>query len=184
MAINLNIVPKVLFMAMRMDFKKEFYLAIGDYCEVYNGTDNASKAWRKPCLALYLCNNTTGSWAFLNLVTMQSIRQTQWTKVFMTEELVAKVSTSGGVEEAISIGICAAPTTTNEDVVNKQVQPMDLVVVQPEPGPLQGNTLGVRDSGIMEEECLPLEDQGEDDSASRGGVDRPKKFAMATIQNR
>jgi hypothetical protein len=64
-AINLNVAPKVLFTGMRMDFKKEFCLAFGDYCEVYDGTDNTAKARSIPCIALYPCNNATGSWAFL-----------------------------------------------------------------------------------------------------------------------
>ena len=42
-AINLNMALKVLFTSMKSDFKKEFSLAFGDYCEVYEGTDNTSK---------------------------------------------------------------------------------------------------------------------------------------------
>jgi hypothetical protein len=74
-------------------------LAFGDYCEVYDGTDNTSRARSIPCLALYLCNNATGSWAFLSLATLQRIRRTQWTKMVMTEELTAKVNAIGGAEE-------------------------------------------------------------------------------------
>jgi hypothetical protein len=42
-------------------------LAFGDYCEVFNGTDNTSRVRSVPCVALYPCNNASGSWAFLNL---------------------------------------------------------------------------------------------------------------------
>jgi hypothetical protein len=48
---------------------------------------------------LYLCNNATGSWAFLSLATLRRIRRTQWTKMVMTEELTAKVNAIGGAEE-------------------------------------------------------------------------------------
>jgi hypothetical protein len=75
-AINLNVAPKVLFTGMRMDFKKEFCLAFGDYCKVYDGTDNTARARSIPCIALYPCNNATGSWAFWNLNSMQRIRRT------------------------------------------------------------------------------------------------------------
>jgi len=38
-AINLNVAPKVLFTGMKSDFKKEFSLAFGDYCKVYDGME-------------------------------------------------------------------------------------------------------------------------------------------------
>jgi hypothetical protein len=39
-AINQNIAPKVSFTGLHMDYKKEFSLAFGDYCKVYDGTNN------------------------------------------------------------------------------------------------------------------------------------------------
>jgi len=76
-AINLNVAPKVLFTGVKSDFKKEFSLAFGDYCEVYDGTDNTSKERSVPCIALYPCNNAAGSWAFLNLKSKQMLRRSQ-----------------------------------------------------------------------------------------------------------
>ena len=76
-AINLNMALKVLFTSMKSDFKKEFSLAFGDYCEVYDGTDNTSKERSVPCIALYPCNNAAGSWAFLNLKSKQMLRRSQ-----------------------------------------------------------------------------------------------------------
>jgi hypothetical protein len=66
-AINLNVAPKVLFTGMKSDFKKEFSLAFGDYCEVYDGTDKTLKEQSVPSIVLYPCNNAAGSWAFLNM---------------------------------------------------------------------------------------------------------------------
>jgi hypothetical protein len=41
-AINQDVALKVLFTGMHMDYKKEFSLAFGYYCEVYYGNDNTS----------------------------------------------------------------------------------------------------------------------------------------------
>jgi hypothetical protein len=51
---------------LAVDYKKEFSLAFGDYCEVYNGTNNTSWARSIPGIALHPCNNAAGSWALLN----------------------------------------------------------------------------------------------------------------------
>jgi len=72
--INQTVAPKVLFTRLRLDFWKELGLAFGDYCEVFDGTDNTSRARSVPCVALHLCNNASGSWAFFNLITRQRIK--------------------------------------------------------------------------------------------------------------
>jgi len=40
----------VLFTGLRLDFCKELGLAFGDYCEVFDGTDNTSRARSVPCV--------------------------------------------------------------------------------------------------------------------------------------
>jgi hypothetical protein len=64
-AISQNVCPRVLFTGMRVDYRKELSLAFGDYCEVFDGTDNTSKQRSVPCIVLYPCCNATGSWFFL-----------------------------------------------------------------------------------------------------------------------
>jgi hypothetical protein len=81
MALNVNVCPKVLFTGLRVNYKKELSLAFGYYVEVYDGTDNTVCTCSVPCIALYPCNNMTGSWAFLNLSTEQYIRCSQWQKM-------------------------------------------------------------------------------------------------------
>jgi hypothetical protein len=75
-ALNQNVCPKVLFTGM--NYKKELELAFGDYCEVYDGTDNTSASRSIPCIALFPCNNSTGSWEFMNLMTKQRVRRSNW----------------------------------------------------------------------------------------------------------
>jgi hypothetical protein len=96
--INLNVAPKVLFTGMKSDFKKEFSLAFGDYCEVYDGTDNTSRERSVPCIALYPCNNAAGSWAFLNLKSKQLLRRSQWIKMVTNEEILRQMNAYNGLE--------------------------------------------------------------------------------------
>jgi hypothetical protein len=85
MAINQNVAPRILFTGLKPDFKKEMGLCFGDYCEVFDGLDNASKSRTIPCLVLYPCGNAMGSWVFYNLVNKVRMRQSQWKKMQTTD---------------------------------------------------------------------------------------------------
>lgn len=76
-AINQSVAPRVLFTGMRVDYRKELCLHFGEYCEVYDVTDNTSKSQSVPCIALYPCNNAVGSWLLMNLVTKKLIQRLQ-----------------------------------------------------------------------------------------------------------
>jgi len=89
-AINSNVCPKVLFTCIKVNYKKELSLAFGDYCEVYDGTDNTSPSQSIPCIALYPNNNSTGSWSFMNLQTKQRVRCSHW-KPMVTTALIIDV---------------------------------------------------------------------------------------------
>ena len=49
-AINCNTCPKVLFTGSKINYKRELALAFGDYCEVYDGTDNTLASRSIPCI--------------------------------------------------------------------------------------------------------------------------------------
>jgi hypothetical protein len=87
-ALNENVCPKVLFTGVKVNYKKELELAFGDYCEVYNGTDNTSASRSVPCIALYPANNSTGSWEFMNLTTKTRVKRSQWKAMVMTELII------------------------------------------------------------------------------------------------
>jgi hypothetical protein len=80
--------PLYLFTGAKINFRKQLTLAFGDYCEVYDGTDNTSKSRTVPCIALYPCNNATGSWEFVNLKTNQRIRRSNWKKMVTTDLII------------------------------------------------------------------------------------------------
>jgi hypothetical protein len=92
-AVNCDVCPKVLFTGLKVNYKKELELGFGDYCEVYDGTDNTSKSRTSPCIALCPSNNATGSWEFLSLTTNKCIQCTQWQKM-MTSEVIINMMNS------------------------------------------------------------------------------------------
>jgi hypothetical protein len=53
MAINRCVAPRLLFMGLKADYSKEMELSFGDYCEVYNWTNNTSRSHTIPCVMLY-----------------------------------------------------------------------------------------------------------------------------------
>jgi hypothetical protein len=91
-AINQNVCPRVLFIGLRVDFYKELSLAFGDYCEVFDGSDNMSKSRSVPCIALYPCSNVTGSWNFYKLLSKTRIRRLIWKKMITTDSFVEKMN--------------------------------------------------------------------------------------------
>jgi len=86
-AINQNVCPKVLFTGMKVNYKRELSLAFGDYCEVYDGTNNTSASRSIPCIALFPTNNSTGSWEFMNIKSKTRVKRSHW-KLMATTELI------------------------------------------------------------------------------------------------
>jgi hypothetical protein len=84
--------PLYLFTGSKINFKKQLTLAFGDYCEVYNGTDNTSKSRSIPCIALHPCNNATGSWEFFNLKTNLRVCRSNWKRMVTTELVINTVN--------------------------------------------------------------------------------------------
>jgi hypothetical protein len=111
-AINQNVCPRVLFTGIKVNYKKELELAFGDYVEVYDGTDNTSKARSVPCIALFPCANSTGSWEFMNLISKRRIRRSHW-KLMKTSRLI--VNTMNSFESG-------GPADDNFDLVEENVE--------------------------------------------------------------
>jgi hypothetical protein len=66
-ALVVNVCPHVKFTGVKVDFKKEFGIAFGDYIEAYNPraekeSNNILVARTEPCIALYPSENKNGSW--------------------------------------------------------------------------------------------------------------------------
>lgn len=121
-AINQNVCPKVLFTGIKVNFKKELELAFGDYCEVYDGTDNTSASRSIPCIALYPNSNSTGSWTFMNLQTKQRVRRSHW-KPMVTTELIIDVMNFFDDKKRPDVQIDVPSTTEQEIVIQEPLQP-------------------------------------------------------------
>jgi hypothetical protein len=67
-------------------------LGFGDYCEVYDGADNATKSRSLPSVALYPRCNITGSWAFYSLTSKTRIHLLQWKRMVTSAEFTEKMS--------------------------------------------------------------------------------------------
>jgi hypothetical protein len=91
-AVSQNVCARVRFTGIKPDYRKELSLGFGDYCEVYDGTDSTTRSRTVPCIALYLCCNYTGSWAFYNLISKTRIRRTHWKKMVTTPEFAEKMN--------------------------------------------------------------------------------------------
>lgn len=64
--------PKILFLGFKHDYKTEFSIGFGDYCEcpcITPTTNRATDQRTESCIALYPCNNRNGSWNFYNIST-------------------------------------------------------------------------------------------------------------------
>ncbi len=92
-ALSQNCSPAYLFTGAKVNHKKQLTLAFGDYCEVYDKMDNTSRSRSIPCLALFPCNNLSGSWVFLNLRTNLRVRCSNWKKMVTTQAIIDLVNT-------------------------------------------------------------------------------------------
>lgn len=135
-ALTENVCPKVLFTGIKINYKKELELAFGDYCEVYDGTDNTSASRSIPCVALYPTNNSTGSWEFMNLTTKVRVRRSQW-KLMVTTELIIDVMDHFNEKRQPEIpqALPQAPVQTQEQgtmVDKSELQPEEARIVEEE----------------------------------------------------
>jgi len=137
-AINLNVCPKVLFTGLKINFAKELGLEFGTYAEVYDGTDNTSRSRSVPCIALYLCNNATGSWEFLNLKTRTRIRRSHWVRM-KTSQLIIDIMNHYEEKEFVALP---------EELRQEQEQEQTPVVI-PE-APIQETNIEVEDSAVQD----------------------------------
>jgi hypothetical protein len=132
MAINLNVCPRILFMGMRINYKKELEIAFGDYVEVYDGTDNRSKGRSVSCIALYPCCNATGSWEFMSLESKTRVRRSQWKLMVTTQTVIDTMNAFDEepvavvAEPAVNVGT-PAPTAPIVEQVPETIVPVPVI---------------------------------------------------------
>ena len=85
--------PRHKFTGRKPNYKKDYALKFGDYCEVYqksndqmlNSTDRARTV---PSIALRPTGNANGSWEFFNLKTRRRIKRSQWEKMVTNQDII------------------------------------------------------------------------------------------------
>ncbi len=90
--LSTNMSPYRLFTGTKINYKKSLSLGFGDYCEVFDGSDNTSRSRTLPCIALHPCNNSTGSWQFLNITTGMMIRRSHWRRMVTMQAVVDRMN--------------------------------------------------------------------------------------------
>jgi hypothetical protein len=200
-AINQNVCPRVLFTGLRVDFRKELSLAFGDYCEVFDGSDNTSKSRSVPCVALYPCSNVTGSWNFYNLLTNKRIRRSIWKKMVTTSSFSEKMNALVGEEETLEP---EQNTIEENGMVQQERIEQEINAEEPTQGPSEtpeeaSDAEEVEENENVVPELEPQGDEESDDEAEsesedeenaetmirrsariRAGTKKPARYAMHT----
>ena len=88
--------PRVRLTGRRVDYKREYALTFGDYCEVRKPNvilNNITHERTEPAIALYPTLNMNGSWKFLSLRTRKIISRSVYKKMKHTpEEIIDKMT--------------------------------------------------------------------------------------------
>lgn len=176
-AINVNVCPKVLFTGIKVNFAKELDLEFGTYAEVYDGTDNTSRSRSIPCIALYPCSNSTGSWEFMSLKTKSRIRRSHWIKLKTSELVVAAMNRFDEKAELPEV-LEQAPEV--QDLQDQEAESEQPVMDQPE---VESETVQ-NEPKIQEEAEVQTEPEPPVASCTRQqtgtSILRPSKYTMAT----
>ena len=188
-AINENICPKVLFTGMKINFEKELDLEFGRYTEVYDGTDNTSKSRSIPCIALYPCSNSTGSWEFMNLKTKTRVRRSYWKKMKQSELIVEFMQK---FDEKAELPAVVEPVLEQEPPQSMDTSTVDPLVEGQAEDSEQAQVVELEDPSVVEQEQVKiseeqvLETEPESPVASHTrqqvgkSILKPSKYSMAT----
>jgi hypothetical protein len=91
-ALSENVCPRVLFMGMPIDYKKELLLAYGDYVEAHKGTTNNMAERSAACIALYPAANSTGSWVLWKIETRCKVRRRNVVKLVTMDAFITAMN--------------------------------------------------------------------------------------------
>ena len=101
------VAPRVAFTGRKLNYKKEYELSFGTYCECYDPkviSKDAERDRTEPCIALYPAVNANGSWVFLNIKTNKYVRRSNWVKMVTTELVISRMNALAVNEDGESAG--------------------------------------------------------------------------------
>jgi hypothetical protein len=75
----------------KIDYKREFSLGFGSYCEVWSpkAKKNTMKERSESCIAVYPSTNISGSWIFYRIHTGRQVRRTKWKELPITDRIIS-----------------------------------------------------------------------------------------------
>jgi len=165
-AVNSNVCARVRFTGIKPYYRKELSLGFGDYCEVYDGTNNTSRSRTVPCIALYPCCNYTGSWALYNLLSKTRIRQMHWKKMVTTQEFAEKMNALDPTTTVLEPVGGDADRVVQDGIIEEDIKEKE----GDTPNQIPGENPGVTLPGIetADDEIPELVDQEDEESDDEG----------------
>ena len=97
-ALNDNVAPRVRFIGINIDFKKEYKLKFGDYVKAYNPavTPNTTNLRTDPCIVLYPAGSVSRSWIFWNMKSKKYVGRSNYTKLVVSNNIVNYMNALAG----------------------------------------------------------------------------------------
>jgi hypothetical protein len=179
-SLSSNISPYRLFTGTRVNYKKSLQLAFGDYAEVFDGSDNTSRSRTIPCIALHPCNNSTGSWEFLNLMTGNRVRRSNWKKMVTTQIIIDKINSMTVIAAAEEATNQEQPQPMNQPQL-EEASPINNTEVEDQPQTLD-ETVEVAVEEIPEASETSVEEVPALRRSARiaGGITQPERYLLLT----
>ena len=112
------VAPRVAFTGRKINYKKEYELEFGTYCECYDPkviSRDAERDRTEPCIALFPAVNANGSWVFLNLKTNRYVRRSNWVKMVTTDLVITRMNASVEEEDGENAGVALIAVQDNAD---------------------------------------------------------------------
>jgi hypothetical protein len=119
------VAPRVAFTGRKINYKKEYELAFGTYCECYDPkviSNDAERDRTEPCIALFPAVNANGSWVFLNLKTNKYVRRSNWVPMVTTDLVITKMNALAAEEDGENAGAALFADDTVQNTVQDTTQ--------------------------------------------------------------
>ena len=123
-----NVCSRTRLTGRKIDYKREYMLGFGDYCEVFDPTARNNRMMERSnsVIALYPCANKSGSWMFYSLDTKARVRRTHWKKMVVPAvviEAMNRHALESGVIKRKYVRKVRRPAQQDAEPVEERVVP-------------------------------------------------------------
>ena len=127
-ASSTNVAPRVSFTGRKIDYKREYAIGFGDYCECFDPkavSNNAERDRTEPCIALHPTANANGSWIMLNIKTNKYVRRTPNVKMVTSDIVISRMNQLAKAEGKQATTLFADEGNKVEDITREDVKSMN-----------------------------------------------------------